>query len=439
MIGTNENISPEVGEFIAYPWQVPVWRDRSPTILLTGSAGGGKSRVIAEKLHAFCLKFPNSTALALRKTRESMTNSTVLFIERTVMKDQRHLVRHFPSKKRFEYYNGSILAYGGMKNEEQREQIRSIGQDGSVDIAWMEEAIAFSEDDYDELGARMRGIAASWNQIILTTNPASEFHWINKRLILGKECPVYYSSADMNPANPDHYIVRLANMPGILGKRLRDGLWISAEGVVYDNFDHNNILDIDWTPELDEYGYPIYEVEIGYDDGYTNPRAILFIQRVGSQIIVFDEIYQSQELPEATIKRILKRMVEYFGAVAQDDGEPLLNESGDEVPLVLPAIAVGDPSAAVLRKRFRLANIPTRRPGMKAVNDGVDLVRELICNESGVRTIIIHPRCKNLISEISEGYRYPDPSKRNNENPVDENGHACDGLRYWASARSRIS
>ena len=132
-------------------------------------------------------------------------------------------------------------------------------------------------------------------------------------------------------------------------------------------------------------------------------------------------------------------MVGYFGAVAQDNGEPLLDEAGDEIPLVLPALAVGDPSAAVLRKRFRMNNIPTRRPGMKAVKDGVDHVRELICNEAGFRTILIHPRCKNLISEIAEGYRYPDPGSRNNENPIPENDHLVDSLRYWSTARVKIN
>ncbi len=150
-----------VAIFRPLPWQVPAWRDTSSVVLLTGSAGGGKSRLAAEKLHAYCLRYPGAMALMLRKTRESMVNSSVLFMARQVIGDDPQVV-HLPSRHRFEYANGSILAYGGMADEAQREQIRSIGQDGGLDIAWMEEASRFSEADFNELLPRMRGKAAPW-------------------------------------------------------------------------------------------------------------------------------------------------------------------------------------------------------------------------------------------------------------------------------------
>ena len=61
-----------------------------------------------------------------------------------------------------EYDNGSTLPGGGMADDNQREQIRSIGQDGSVDIVWMEEATGFTENDFNEVTARIRGRAAPW-------------------------------------------------------------------------------------------------------------------------------------------------------------------------------------------------------------------------------------------------------------------------------------
>ncbi len=64
---------------------------------LTGSAGGGKSRLAAEKINGFCLRYPGATAVALRKTRNSMTNSTALFLERTVIGKSAH---HYTSKSR---------------------------------------------------------------------------------------------------------------------------------------------------------------------------------------------------------------------------------------------------------------------------------------------------------------------------------------------------
>jgi len=212
-------------------------------MLLTGSAGGGKSRVAAEKLHAFMLQYPGSQGLMLRKKRQSMTNSTVLFMDRTIIgKDPR--VRHFSSKLRFEYENGSILAYGGMHDDEQREQIRSIGQEGQVDIAWMEEANNFDESDFNELLARMRGTKAGWGQVILTTNPDHPRHWIRLRIIIDQGGSIYYSNAGDNVYNPDTYKANLARMTGFIGLRLREGLWVRAEGAVYDVFrDDIHIID----------------------------------------------------------------------------------------------------------------------------------------------------------------------------------------------------
>ena len=278
-----------IAVFRPYEWQVSVLYDTSPTIVLTGSAGGGKSRVAAEKVHAFCKRYNGATALVLRKTRESMTNSTVLFLDRQVI-GQDPFVRHFPSKNRFEYVNGSILAYGGMKNEEQREQIRSIGQDGSVDIAWLEEANKFTEDDFNEVIARMRGKVSSWSQIILTTNPDSASHWIYKRLIQGGEASVYYSHAEDNPANPPEYIENLKKLTGVLGLRLREGRWVQAEGAVYDTFDvYLHVIDnIDWNR--------LRTFIVGVDWGYTNPgvMSVWGIDGDGRIYLVY-EIYRTQK------------------------------------------------------------------------------------------------------------------------------------------------
>lgn len=128
-------------------------------MVLTGAAGGGKSRLAAEKLHGYCLKYPGAMAMVLRKERSTLTNSTLPMLEREVIgADPR--VKHYPSKHRYEYENGSTLVYGGMADDEQRENVRSM----SLDIAWLEEATRFNEPDYNELLARMRGRAARWRK-----------------------------------------------------------------------------------------------------------------------------------------------------------------------------------------------------------------------------------------------------------------------------------
>lgn len=394
--------------FRPLPWQLAPWRDKSFVLLLTGSAGGGKSRFAMEKLHAFCKKYDGATALMVRKTRESMTNSTVLqFCTEVVGHDPD--VEHIESKHRFEYRNGSILAYGGMKDEYQREQVRGIGQRGGLDICWMEEANKFSEADYQELIGRMRGRAAPWRQLILTTNPDGPSHWINMRLIIAREAHVYYSRAVDNPANPPEYLESLKLLTGIQKDRLVDGKWTQAEGQVYDNFDPDRNVT-----ELSER-VADHDLLWACDDGYSagdgpgtlsyHPRVILFAQYDGrGGVNVFDERYATGE---ASYDTTIDAALAMHG---------------------LPLIAYVDSSAAMLRGALTVRSVPNTG-ATHPVLEGIKNVRKLLCDANGVSLIRIHPRCKNLISEFVS-YRYDDSVSGGDRKPMKMNDHGLDCLRY---------
>ena len=61
----------EIGRFEPWPWQTFPWRDKDPVMLLGGSAGGGKSRLAAEKIHGFLLHYANATAVVSRKAEDA--------------------------------------------------------------------------------------------------------------------------------------------------------------------------------------------------------------------------------------------------------------------------------------------------------------------------------------------------------------------------------
>lgn len=396
--------------FTPLSWQIAPWRDKAPTLLLTGSAGGGKSRLAAEKLHGFCLKYPGAMALMLRKARESMTNATTLFVERKVIgADSR--VRHYPSKHRFEYANGSVLAYGGMKDDEQRQQIRSIGQDGGIDIGWLEEATAFGEPDFNELLPRLRGKAAPWRQLILTTNPDSPAHWIYRRLIQGEEAVVYYSNAADNPYNPDDYQATLARLTGVEKQRLADGEWVQASGLVYDVWsDTENVTEAaDYVPGAGPVVYAVDDGYVGSVDpvtGYfteqSHPRVFLLCQlRPNGQLCVFAESYAIKTLSDQHIRDVLAQ------------------------PYPVADYAAVDRSAAELRGRLHAAEIYTRK-GPGDVEESIKELRRWIApDENGVRRFLVHPRCKHLRVEFAS-YRRDDVTGK----PIKEWDHGCDAARY---------
>lgn len=404
-----------IAPYAALPWQVPAWRDKSPVLLFSGSAGGGKSRLAGEKLHGFCLKYSGATALMMRKTRQSMTNSTVLFMERVVIgRDSR--VRHLPSKNRFEYDNGSVLAYGGMADEEQREAIRSIGVEGGLDIVWMEEATRFEESDFQEVAPRMRGKAAGWAQVILSTNPDGPNHWINQRLIVRKEAHVYYSGALDNPHNPPEYANWLNMLTGVMRLRLVDGKWVQAEGAVYDNFEpEHNVTDAaDYNPAWGG-------IQWGVDDGYA------YGQGPGTESYHPRVVLVGQLTPTGG----LNIFAEYYrcGVAKYDD-------TIDEVLALgypAPELAHVDSSAAMLRGALSNQGIPNVG-ATHEVAEGIKNLRQLICDGQQVRRLQIHPRCTQLVNEM-QSYLYSprsNASKLGERRPQKLDDHGPDALRYMA-------
>lgn len=402
--------------FRPLPWQIPVLNSKAPVILLTGSAGGGKSHVAARKIHAYCLTYPGATALIVRKTKTSLYNSVITMLKNSIMKEQlaNGTVRHLSTASRFEYSNGSIIMYGGMQNEQQREAIRSAGAEGGIDIAWMEEAHQFEERDFEEIKGRIRGRAAPWRQIILSTNPDAPTHWIYVRMIIGKEARIFYSSARQNPHNPpDYQRNRLDTLQGILRDRLRDGKWVAAGHLVldswidvYDNNDEltelteedvgNVTLDADYIPG----GGPVYWF---VDDGYagdqddttgmfkakSHPRVFLMVQlRDDGRLAVFNESYRVKTLAPVHIKQVItttekrnwpppSRIV--YDKAAASLGGYLRDELGS---------AWGTPKSAISY------NVVPVEQGNNELNT------YLAPDENGVRKILVHPRCRHLRMEM---------------------------------------
>lgn len=303
MTGTTaRTIDPDyyLAPYQPYPWQRGPWWDKSPVVLLTGSAGGGKSRCAAEKINAYMLKYPGATGLMLRKAREFAGKSIVPFMRQTVQAyDAR--IQMIKYESHFKYANGSVLYWGGMKDDAQREAIRSIGGAGGLEFVWLEEANAFSEADFNELLARLRGTAAPWRQILLTTNPDAPTHWIYKRLIEGGQAQVYYSSAKDNPANPPDYLDALEMLTGVLYQRLVLGRWVHAEGAIYPDFDPATHL-LDWFEPPKEWRR-IRSI----DFGYTNPFVCQWWAIDGDgRMYLYRETYHSQRLVEDHARDIIR-------------------------------------------------------------------------------------------------------------------------------------
>jgi phage terminase large subunit len=406
---TNETV------YTLLPWQVDPWKDKASTLLLTGAAGGGKSRLAAEKINTYLEKYPGAAGLVLRKAREYCKKSVVPFLRHTVIGQDARYVEFKKSDGLFQYANGSVLYIGGMKDQGQREAIRSIGQEGALDIAWLEEANAFTVEDYEEVLPRMRGKAAKWSQVILTTNPDDSYHWINTRLIQGGEASVYYSSYRQNPHLPQSYFDTMDKLTGIRRQRLRDGKWVRAEGVVYDVFEPKiHVVD---PPDL--RGRYLAAV----DWGFTNPGVIQvwFVDGDGRLFLV-EEIYQTGKLISWWVGQAKRLQAQYgIETFVCDPAEPGNIEEFRAANLIATG-ADNRITLGIQKVKARLTAAADGRPRLYLCRGATrDLDQGLVSAYKPAST-----------EQEFGSYVWPKgvDGKPVKEKPVDEHNHGLDCVRY---------
>lgn len=172
-----------------------------------------------------------------------------------------------------------------------------------------------------------------------------------------------------------------------------------TEGLVYKEFDREKHIYTDDKPVVGE-------LILGIDFGFTNPCAVLSIKKTSS-----DDLYVVQEFYER----------------GKTDNQVAEYVAGLRAVRVYPDPAA---AAAIQELKDHKVNVRDVVKGKDSIKNGIDNVREYF--KAG--KLHIHISCKNLILEL-ETYSYPDrkPGHNEYEEPIDENNHALDALRYVIS------
>ncbi|MDN3360025.1 phage terminase large subunit [Actinomadura sp. DC4] len=211
--------------------------------------------------------------LIVRNTKTSLT-STVLVTWR----------QHFPGEvlangtarwyggsaekpPAYEYKNGSSIAVGGM---DKSTKIMS----SEYDVAYVQEAIELTVDDWEGITTRLRNGRMPYQQLIADTNPSTPTHWLKQRCDCGdtllmeswhEDNPVYVNPDGTPTPAGEQYLGLLDRLTGVQYHRLRSGLWVSAEGLIYE----------DWDPSIHVVDrFPIPDSWTRWwtvDFGYTHP------------------------------------------------------------------------------------------------------------------------------------------------------------------------
>lgn len=171
-----------------------------------------------------------------------------------------------------------------------------------------------------------------------------------------------------------------------------------TEGLVYKEFNRDKHLYDTTDPNA-----RIVEKIGGIDFGFTNPCAVLTLLRDSDENIWVDEEYYQTGKTDSEI-------AEYVSAAGFNKVYP-------------------DPESpsAIAELKKKKVNVHDVFKNKDSIKNGITKVSELF--KTG--KLKINRKCINLIWEL-ETYAYPDKKDMRNpdENPIKENDHACDALRY---------
>ena len=205
---------------------------KDPEVLMEGPAGTGKTRALLEYINYLCEEYPGIRVLIYRKTRTSMSESVLVTWEDKVLWDG-HPARtgdaQRNTRQHYKYPNGSHVVCGGMDNSD---RIMST----EYDIAACFAATEVTLEDWEKVLSRLRNNILPWQQAIADCNPGSQYHWLNQRANKGMMTRLLSRHVD-NPSLTKAYLKNLERLTGARYDRLFKGLWVSEEGLVYDDWD----------------------------------------------------------------------------------------------------------------------------------------------------------------------------------------------------------
>lgn len=427
---------------------------RADEVLLDGPAGTGKSLAALWRLHLAALNHPGARHLIVRKTAVSLGSTTLVTFEERVITDalKEGIVRWYGGSQKeaasYRYSNGSRIVVGGMDKPE-----KVLSSD--YDLVFADEAIELTVTDWEILGTRLRHGALPWQQQIAATNPAHPKHWLNQRantptmvrLVSRHRDNPRYVNADGTPTTEGAaYLGRLDNLTGVRRHRLRDGKWVAADGIIYEEWD-------DAVHLVDPFKVPAdWQRWWSVDFGYTNPQVIqCWAEDPDGRLYLYREIYRTKRTVDQHAADILATCTEPDPDYEHPEGRPRYAHHGRIWTEPRPRAVICDHDAegrAVLERELGLSTVAAKKdvtPGIQAVQQ-----RHRPAGDGRPRIFIMRGALVAVDDELAELSRptcteeeigayvwavKPGNAERLKEEPVKEDDHGMDAKRYMVAHR----
>lgn len=381
------------------------WRFKGRYCVCKGSRASKKSKTTALWFITKMMEYPQANALVIRKTYRTLKDSCYTELKWAVHRlgvDAWWDFRLNPLEATYKP-TGQKIYFRGLDDPL---KVTSITVDvGCLCWAWLEEAYeVMNEDDFNMLDESIRGEVPEglFKQWRITFNPWNEHHWLKKRFFDAESdpdilamttnymCNEWLDSSDirmfedMKKRNPRRYAV--AGLGG----------WGIVDGLVYENWKEEPF-------DLDEIRRKPGVVSVfGLDFGYTNDPTAFFcglLDKDNKQLFVFDEMYE-KGMSNKRIAETIQAMGYGKERITADSAEP---KSIDELKS--------------LGLRTRAA-----KKGRDSIQNGIQWIQDL--------EILIHPKCVNFLTEISNYTWDKDKFGSKLNVPIDDFNHIMDAMRY---------
>jgi hypothetical protein len=438
-----------------------IFHMRDDEVLISGPAGTGKSRACLEKIHMICLITPGVRALIVRKTLASLGSTALVTWRNFVIKEavQSGDVVYYGGSAQeapqYRYRNGSTVTIGGM---DRPTRVMS----SEYDIIYVQEATELIIDDIEALNTRLRNNRIRFQQLLMDCNPDSDKHPLKLRANDGKtkliesrheDNPVLFNEDGTLTDRGVDYIGKLDNLTGVRYKRLRLGLWVAAEGQVYEEWDPAiHVLPWYWVNDDGQemhfeipWEWPRYW---SVDFGFVHPFVCQWwAQMPDGEMLLYREIYMTNRTVARHCKSILDAVTEVkidtvFTGRNAEDIEVVERRLWTEPQ---PRAIICDHDAegrATLEEELGLGTTAA----IKTVHDGIDAVQERLKPHRGtgeprfyimddtlverdqVLVDALRPTCTK--DEFASYVWAVKPHGRKKEEPVKEDDDGMDASRY---------
>lgn len=376
------------------------WNTHQTYVVCKGSRASKKSKTAALWLIWALMSYPQANALVVRKVERTLRDSCYADLKWAIHRLQVDAWwTCTTSPLEMTYRDGQKIIFRGMDDPLKLASI-SVPQ-GVLNFLWIEEAYEIMDEaSFDMLDESIRGQLPDgyFKRVMITFNPWNERHWIKKRF--------FDTPADNVLAMTTNYTINewLSDTDRQLFENMKQrnprryqvaglGNWGVVEGLVYEN----------WKEEA----FTLQDIRhcrtvCGLDFGYTNdPSAFVigFLDKEHMKLYIWDEIYQTGMSNRAIFNAIVNAG---YGKerVTADSAEP---KSIDEL------------------KGMGL-HVKGAKKGKDSIMNGIQWVQDL--------EIIVHPRCNNFLTEISNYSWKEDKFGKKLNEPIDEFNHLMDAMRY---------